>query len=365
MLAYFFIIQGLFAIGAILYFLFFRNRMNNSNKKWFWISLAGLVFLLPFIGSVAYYSTTTNKASFVVHEHYIPQELCLMEDPLVEACYSIALTEENFCNCDVIKKENIVAFQENKVYDAAILNLNGFGYLSLLLIILFSIALLIQLLKLNAIVKKSKSVVREFNGKKVHFLYHDSFRAPGAFKLINSYIIYPSFLSELSPEEEKAVLYHELGHLQNHDTLLKIIVSALKPLFIINPLFHLAKKEFERIQEFLADDYVLTIWKEPKRYAELLLTIKTSQLSPIVNGFKNQDVSLKERLLNILSPKEYSSLRIIPIILLSVFTLSSLSVGLTKIADEQFNLLNSYAKMKQENLDSGKTVFCAHCMLSE
>ena len=70
-------------------------------------------------------------------------------------------------------------------------------------------------------------------------------------------ICLPPRTLELSEQEMRVVLAHELGHLSRRDPLWAGIVATVETLFFLQPLNRLARKELQDASEFLCDDWAV------------------------------------------------------------------------------------------------------------
>ncbi|MEJ2006401.1 MAG: M56 family metallopeptidase, partial [Cyclobacteriaceae bacterium] len=74
---------------------------------------------------------------------------------------------------------------------------------------------------------------------------------------------------ELTPEEEKQVITHELAHIRQYHSMDILFLEAVKILFWFNPVSWYNRKEIQELHEFLADD-VLLREIDAEEYSDLL-----------------------------------------------------------------------------------------------
>jgi heat shock protein HtpX len=82
-----------------------------------------------------------------------------------------------------------------------------------------------------------------------------------------------SILNLLDPEEIEAVLAHELAHLKNKDTTIKIISLIYRTILLFDPSIHLIEAAINREREYLADETAATVTGNPLSLASALLKI--------------------------------------------------------------------------------------------
>ncbi len=86
-------------------------------------------------------------------------------------------------------------------------------------------------------------------------------------------ILLPPEALEWCAETRRAVLRHELAHVQARDARWALVRGALLALHWPNPLVWLATIRARREEELTADQSVLTGGADPRRYAEILLAL--------------------------------------------------------------------------------------------
>lgn len=82
------------------------------------------------------------------------------------------------------------------------------------------------------------------------------------------------FINEAMYREQRMepeILIHELAHVNQRHTMDILFVEALQVVFWFNPLLILYKRAIRLNHEFLADEAVIAIYKNPKEYQHLLL----------------------------------------------------------------------------------------------
>jgi Zn-dependent protease with chaperone function len=94
-------------------------------------------------------------------------------------------------------------------------------------------------------------------------------------------IIVSSRLLELLSEDElETVLGHELAHIKNSDTRLKILLTAYRRILFFDPLLRRIEKSVSKENEFAADEFSANLTRRPLSLASALLKISSADLSP-------------------------------------------------------------------------------------
>ena len=84
----------------------------------------------------------------------------------------------------------------------------------------------------------------------------------------------PALLAELSPEERRLILAHELAHLKRRDLAWGWLPLLARLLFFFHPLVWLAEAHWRLAQEVACDELALRATRAPARpYGELLLKV--------------------------------------------------------------------------------------------
>lgn len=117
--------------------------------------------------------------------------------------------------------------------------------------------------------------LREFQlSRKVALAISDELRVPTAIGFFKPMIIVPKWaLSELSPEELKAILIHELAHLKRWDDCTNLVQKVLRAIFFFNPAICWIENLLSLEREIACDDAVLARTANPRAYAECLVTV--------------------------------------------------------------------------------------------
>ena len=117
------------------------------------------------------------------------------------------------------------------------------------------------------------NVFKEFVAKRrVTLCVSDSVRVPAAVGFFRPAVIVPRWaLQELPAEDLKAVLLHELAHLQRWDDWTNLAQKVLKSLFFFHPAVWWIERRLTLEREMACDDMVLAQTENPRAYASSLL----------------------------------------------------------------------------------------------
>ncbi len=80
-------------------------------------------------------------------------------------------------------------------------------------------------------------------------------------------------MHELSEEEQRTMLAHELAHLLRHDPLWLVTTLLLNSILFFQPLNHLARRRMEETAEYLCDDWALLHTSKKIDFAKCLTQV--------------------------------------------------------------------------------------------
>ena len=96
---------------------------------------------------------------------------------------------------------------------------------------------------------------------------------PMVWGLFRPVILLPTDAENWQPERQRAVLLHELAHLQRQDWLLQITAQVTCAVYWFNPLLWFAVRRMQAEAEWACDDHVLNTGYQSTDYAQHLLDI--------------------------------------------------------------------------------------------
>ncbi|MDA7502039.1 M56 family metallopeptidase [Chitinophagales bacterium] len=368
MISYFLLVQLLLCIGAALYLLLVRNRLSSQLQKRVLTGMLVSVLLLPlfFLTSAASPTTIvapteTEELCVSTYEESLLTDFCPTGEVL-EVCYQIAISTTDFCECANVERANLVVYESNWLY-----NLLAWQELAVVPILSIGAGLLLFILALNILflvylVFTSRHEKTFVHAKSVTLLYRKGEQAVASFMLGQRYVLWSDQMDLLSTNEREAILLHEMAHIQERDTYLKVFLHLCQLIWIINPVFYFIKKEFIRLSEFVADEYALEFYPDRKAYAQLLLRIQSAPEPALSSAFKGS--LLKERILHILDPKKATGQQwafMGCLLMMLSFALSSYTA--LPILDREIKKLEIYQTLQQIHDQEGKNIFCKNCDL--
>jgi len=117
--------------------------------------------------------------------------------------------------------------------------------------------------------------VRQCAGaRKVKLLICDDVRVPTALGFFQPAVVLPAWtLSELSSEELRVVLLHELAHLRRWDDWTNLAQKVLKAIFFFHPAVWWIEGRLALEREMACDDLVLEQTENPHSYAASLVSL--------------------------------------------------------------------------------------------
>jgi beta-lactamase regulating signal transducer with metallopeptidase domain len=127
--------------------------------------------------------------------------------------------------------------------------------------------------------------------------------SPAVMGLFRSTIVVPDRALEWSLERCRIVLAHELAHVRRRDVLAQALGDVACAVHWYNPLAWVAARRLRVEREVAADDAVLAGGVRPSRYAEELLAVATSTVTPIAALAMAERPSLETRVVSILAAR--------------------------------------------------------------
>ena len=238
-----------------------------------------------------------------------------------------------------------------------------------LIVLLFLISNILYLLSL---VSRSQKEPISIDGQTFVLLHTPKPLSVASFRLWNRYIIWQKEMGALSEVEREAIYRHEIAHINQLDTWVKIAINLLQILWVLHPGFYLVRQEIERLHEYFADERALLYWGSPKGYASMLLKMKTIKPTVMVQHLKQNNHLFKQRIKHILSisSESKSTNRYAHWIYTASFLVLTLMLTATStfsfpMIDKEVDKLKIYQTLSSHNQESGRTTFCRICMQKE
>ncbi len=354
-------------VGALLYCLFIRNQLPPLYQKITLFSIIALSLLCPpIVDSLS--SQELSKASF--HEHAIDETVysnyCPPEAELF-VCYQKAQADENFCDCTTLDMSNILVYEPNPTYDVVLSyeeRATPFIWGVAGLVFLLLLAKIGYLLRVIAI---SRQEILDVDGQKYTLLHPSKPLAVGSFQLWKKYIIWQKELDELDEAERKAVLWHEISHLEQKDTWLKIGLHITQFIWVLNPIYYFILKELDQINEYVADEFAAAKLGNKKLYASLLVKMKRAQQLALVHHFNTTHSSLLKVRVQRLIQKQHrrKAIFLIPFMALLFTCFAFTTYYSLPVIHQQLDKIEVYQTLSEENQATGKPMFCKNCLIEK
>ena len=158
----------------------------------------------------------------------------------------------------------------------------GIGTLSLLFYYLYSS--LLEIYKLNHLNYISspdiETLCSNYTNIKIVIKVSSEIDVPLVWGFFKCHIYFPNY--DLSSDEWKFILDHEVLHIKLHDTFIKIFLLFLTALFWWNPIMYILRKDIDQMLELRCDgiltqDYSIEM---QNKYLETILSILKRQTHP-------------------------------------------------------------------------------------
>jgi Zn-dependent protease with chaperone function len=152
-----------------------------------------------------------------------------------------------------------------------------------ILSIVFLVRFIIQYTSLNTLkmtsdfsnTKNYELLIRDSVGPiktKFKIGMNDTISTPMVFGLLEKVILLPvSLCNNLTPDQLKCILIHELAHILNNDFIINIGIEISTILLWFNPFVFIFKKEIQLQREIACDEYVISKMNDPITYSKALL----------------------------------------------------------------------------------------------
>ncbi len=310
----------------------------------------GASLIIPLFSPLGEYAGTHNHAPEQIHSYEV------RVDGFIPPA---GLTINEFCHCSEPQTRDLLLYQASRFYDVLLANA---GLLTAILLTFMAFFLV----RHGTGVWKLYRMIRRYPVEKVKVGKHTvnlvrGFEklSAGSIRLGKPYIFWHPDLDQLSNEEQKCILYHELSHLRQFNTYEKIILSILQGIWFFNPVLYFFRRELEYLSEFQADEYAFRNGTSRRDYAHLLLKVKTDQGFKLVHFFKGS--SLRKRIERILKGRPRARLPLLPATVIGILLLFSGDMIAQSLITHSIQELEVYEFMTQANEETGQEEFCKKC----
>ncbi|MEZ4886951.1 MAG: M56 family metallopeptidase [Chitinophagales bacterium] len=368
MVNYLLLTYALSVAGGLFYYFFIRKNARPQLQKVLLLSIVVLSFTLPPIID----SMLVEEQEICLHQNeYISETVyynfCPAPGEEMNMCLDIAMKEEHFCECSAILPNNLLVYKAEPLYDLWVLYGNLVTNILKSIAFLLLVWLFLKIAYLWRTIAKSEKKELHIEGKTYTLLIPQKPLSVGSFKLWKDYIIWQKELDYLTETERMGVIWHEIAHLQQRDTWVKIAFEMLQVIWWLNPVFYLFSKELDKLNEFLADEFAVQKVGNTQFYASLLVKMKRYQNLAMVHHFKpKHEHPLKIRVVHLLNqpsvktPFKYLTTLFIGA-LISILSLTAY-FAIPSI-DEEMDKIAVYEELLIQQQVSGKSIFCKNCLL--
>lgn len=373
MLTYFTLSCLLSAMGSILYFIWLRKKLTALQAKTALLVIVLLSWAIPFmVPELPNYTKAITAGDIFYYENYNQWNVVNLDDESLQKCYDKAANSKDMCNCEVSQKANLVTFSPNPYYNFMTQCRAPFFFTLLIVGGVFLLEFLCKFGFLIYLAITGYKIRQNIDGTSFFLLYpRTNIELPvAAFTLWHNYIIWSPLLDELSPEDRKIVILHEVAHLRQRDTWQQILLHIAKLFWWMMPFFYLIRKELNQLNEFVADDFAVKKTGDSRHYAALLLQVKERQAAKKQVGFVCYFAQslLKKRVVRLITdvpPKKLKPTAYLTfmLLLLAMFW-GTAAVALPELQKQQLKL-KEYELLKSENVKTGKSEFCKSCLVEK
>jgi|GEM_PF-641186 beta-lactamase regulating signal transducer with metallopeptidase domain len=162
------------------------------------------------------------------------------------------------------------------------------------------------------------------NYKQVGIALSREVSSPVVMGYISSTLLLPEgFVSQLGHTELRAVLLHEMAHVERYDALKNLIQKFLLALFWFHPLVHIMDRMISISREEICDNYVLS-QQQALEYGEVLLSVSAMQANlamspnnnlrtaqvPLAMGMIGSEWKLEQRIIELLSERREKTMKL-------------------------------------------------------
>ena len=372
MVSYILLSSLLSIIGGAIYFGLLQKRLQVLHAKYALLGIIALSWLIPFmVPNLPNYTAALEDKYLFDYSEYDQWNVVDIEDETLVACYETATNSKDQCHCEVAQQSNVLYYQSNSYYNFIITCKQPVFWFFVGMMLLFLLDLVLKLACLIFLVVKSPSEKRTLAGTTFYML-RPAQKIPlaiSSFSLFRHYIIaHPNWEAGFSEAEMEAILLHEVAHLQQHDTWQQILLYTLRLFWWMQPMYYWFKKEFEHLNEYVADDFAARHVGNAKFYAKTLLKAKERQI-------QQERLSLavcfaqslfKQRILRLVAdaPTKNKPSWLLSLALVGIIFWSTSAVALP-ILQEQDIAIKQYEILQKKNSTTGKYEFCKSCIVEE
>ena len=358
MISIFITAQILLVCTYVVYRLFFAKSKLYHLRRRFLVVACCLSLAVPIVVSaIDHIEDHQKQNSLAAVESFCPSE------EVLEACFIPARCDQNFCHCEGVAPDNVLVYQSNFLYDFILMQRKDVSRTYLILCLVFLLGFLLQMLYLVYLIfvtGKEGQTLSGIHFKKLRFVGGNNV---GSFRLFGRYVIWPRSFDSLSENDQEIILHHELQHIQQNDTLVKLMFNLFWLVWVVNPVFYKIRKELHLVSEYLCDQAAITRGNTTKKeYAQLLLSIAQPQHSLIVSGLGSSH--LKLRIQELFRREKKARIKNVRTGWLMLVVIAiAIAVPCYSMMNQQESKVDIYQSLAEMNRFEGKSVFCKQCFV--
>ena len=359
-------------IGGAIYFGLLRKHLQVLHAKYVLIGIIALSWIIPILApSLPNYTAALEKEYLFDYREYDEWNVVDIEDENLVACYETAVTSDDQCACEVQQQSNVLYYQSNPYYNFIITCKSPVFWFFVVMVFLLLMDLVLKIACLVYLVVKSPRERREMAGTTFYILRPEQ-KIPlaiSSFSLFKHYVIaHPDLETRFSEEEMEAILLHEVAHLQQRDTWQQLFLYCLRMFWWMQPMFYWFKRELDRLNEYVADDFAAQHVGNTKFYAKTLLKAKEQQIQheQVNLAMCFAQSLLKQRILRLVDKKPHQQQPnwAIALAFVGVVFWSTSAVALPVLQEHDI-AIKQYEVLQEKNSTTGKYEFCRSCIVEE
>ncbi|MCP4440003.1 MAG: hypothetical protein GY810_13745 [Aureispira sp.] len=379
MFSYIILSSILALVGGIFYFAILKRFLQVLHAKYALMSIIALSLVIPFtVPNLPTFADSVESQHLFDYHAYDKWNVVDIQDPKLLDCYNQAATSGDVCNCEMVQKTEILAYKSHGGYNIIYWSRQPVIYTFLLILGLMILDLGVKLMFLVYLAMSSRKEKYRLADTNFYILYTSNHqKLPiSSFTLFRHYIICPPLFEKFTAEEQKAILLHEIAHLQQHDTWQQIGLNIARLFWWMMPMYYFFKKELRSLNEFVADEFAVEKMGNTKKYATILLKAKECQLNlqqaSYTLTFAKAKSLFKDRILRLvhrpkhtegIAPKK--SKHLLFALCTAVGLLWATSVLTAPVLQDQVIAFKQYEVLKMESDQTGKSTFCKDCLIQK
>jgi hypothetical protein len=359
-------------LGGAIYFGLLRQRLQVLHAKYTILAVIVLSWIIPLlVPSLPNYTAALEEEYLFDYSLYNQWNVVNIEDQTLVACYEQATDSKQQCHCEIEQQSEIVAYQYNPYYNAALTCKAPLFWFFVAMMGLFALDILLKLsclLLLIAISPREKRRLADTD----FWLLSPNYKLPlaiSSFTLWSHYVVWtPALQDHFEEKEIEAILLHEVAHLRQRDTWQQFLLYSLRMVWWMQPMYYWFRQELDRLNEYVADDFAVQHTGDAKGYAKILIRAKELQIQhekmslalAFAKGlFRQRVVRLVQT-----SPRTSPNYAWASALIVGALFWATSMIALPFLQGQEV-ALRQYEVLQQQNTTTGKTEFCKSCLVDE